>query len=97
MAAELFGRDSELAAVELLLAGIGDGGESLLVLGNPGIGKSALAELACRRGADRGMRVLACAGVPGEARFSFAGLHQLLRPVLADKGHHGVRREARNS
>ena len=28
MAAELFGRDSELAAVKLLLAGIGDGGGS---------------------------------------------------------------------
>jgi hypothetical protein len=32
------------------------------------------------------MRVLACAGVPGEAQFSFAGLHQLLRPVLAEAG-----------
>jgi DNA-binding CsgD family transcriptional regulator len=28
------------------------------------------------------MRVLTCAGVPGEAHLSFAGLHQLLRPVL---------------
>jgi AAA ATPase domain len=49
MAAELFGRDSEIAAVELLLAGIGDGGGSLLVLGDPGIGKSALAAVAGRR------------------------------------------------
>ena len=32
------------------------------------------------------MRVLACAGVPGEAHLSFAGLHQLLRPVLAEAG-----------
>src|SRR5260370_42040749 len=32
------------------------------------------------------MRVLACAGVPGEAGLSFAGLHQLLRPVLAEAG-----------
>src|SRR5260370_23953247 len=32
------------------------------------------------------MRVLACAGVPGEAYLSFAGLHQLLRPVLAEAG-----------
>jgi predicted ATPase len=83
-APELIGRDSEIAAVELLLAGIADGGGSLLVLGDPGIGKSALAEMASRRAADRGMRVLACAGVPGEAHLSFAGLHQLLRPVLAE-------------
>jgi DNA-binding CsgD family transcriptional regulator len=86
MAPELVGRDPEIAAVELLLARIADGGGSLLVLGDPGIGKSALAEVASRRAAGRGMRVLACAGVPGEAQFSFAGLHQLLRPVLAEAG-----------
>ena len=84
MAPELIGRDPEIAAVELLLARIADGGGSLLVLGDPGIGKSALAEMASRRAADRGMRVLTCAGVPGEAQLSFAGLHQLLRPVLAE-------------
>jgi len=86
MAPLLIGRDPEIATVELLLAGIGDGGGSLLVLGDPGIGKSALAEVAGRRAAGRGMRVLTCAGVPGEARLSFAGLHQLLRPVLAEAG-----------
>ena len=86
MAPELIGRDPEIAAVESLLARIGDGGGSLLVLGDPGIGKSALAAVASRRAADRGMRVLACAGVPGEAHHSFAGLHQLLRPVLAEAG-----------
>ena len=84
MAPELIGRDPEIAAVEKLLARIGDGGGSLLVLGDPGIGKSALAAVAGRRAADRGMRVLACAGVPGEAHLSFAGLHQLLRPVLSE-------------
>jgi DNA-binding CsgD family transcriptional regulator len=86
MASDLIGRDSEIAAVELLLAGVGDGGGSLLVLGDPGIGKSALAQVASRRAAGRGMRVLTCAGIPGEAHLSFAGLHQLLRPVLAEAG-----------
>jgi len=84
MAPELVGRASEIPVVESLLAGIADGGGSLLVLGDPGIGKSALVEAASRRAADGGIRVLACAGVPSEAQFSFAGLHQLLRPVLAD-------------
>src|SRR6185369_2421605 len=87
MASELVGRDPEIAAVESLLARIRDGGGSLLVLGDPGIGKSALAAVASRRAADRGMRVLTCAGVPGEAHLSFAGLHQLLRPVLAEDVH----------
>jgi hypothetical protein len=84
MAPELVGRASEIPVVESLLAGIADGGGSLLVLGDPGIGKSALVEAASRRAADGGIRVLACAGVPSEAQYSFAGLHQLLRPVLAD-------------
>jgi len=84
MTPELVGRASEIAVVESLLAGIAAGGGSLLVLGDPGIGKSALVEAASRRAADGGMRVLACAGVPSEAQFSFAGLHQLLRPVLAE-------------
>jgi DNA-binding CsgD family transcriptional regulator len=81
---ELIGRDSEIAAVELLLARIADSGGALLVLGDPGIGKSALAEVASRHAADRGMQLLTCAGVPGEAHLSFTGLHQLLRPVLAE-------------
>jgi hypothetical protein len=38
MASELVGRDPEIAVVESLLAGIGDGGGSLLVLGDPGSG-----------------------------------------------------------
>ena len=79
----LVGRDPELTVVGSLLAGVAGGGGSLLVLGDPGIGKSALAEAAIRQARDRGMRVLACAGTESEARLSFAGLHQLLRPVLA--------------
>jgi len=43
MAAALVGRDAELAALESLLAGAADGGGSLLAVGDPGIGKSALA------------------------------------------------------
>ena len=69
--------------VKSLLARVADGGGSLLVLGDPGIGKSALVQAAIRRARDRGMRVLACAGAESEAHLSFAGLHQLLRPVLA--------------
>lgn len=80
----LIGRDSEVAEVEFLLGHVAEGGRSLLVLGDPGIGKSALVAWASRRGADRGMRVLTCAGVPGEAHLSFAGLQQLLRPILAE-------------
>jgi len=49
MPPQLIGRDPEIAAVELLLAGIAGGGGSLLVLGDPGMRKSALAEVASAR------------------------------------------------
>jgi DNA-binding CsgD family transcriptional regulator len=86
MAAALVGRDAELAALESLLAGVADGGGALLAVGDPGIGKTALAGAAGERARDRGMRVLACQGITGEAHLPFAGLHQLLRPVLAGAG-----------
>jgi hypothetical protein len=78
----LIGRDRE---VQMLTELIGKGtraGQALVVLGDPGIGKSAL--LAAAQGAARaaGFRVLTAIGVESEAQLPFAGLHQILRPVL---------------
>ena len=50
--------------------------------GEPGIGKSALLHAAATSAGARGMRVLRTTGVESEAQLPFAGLHQLLRPVL---------------
>lgn len=58
------------------------GVQALVLTGEPGIGKSALlaaAEAAARAG---GYRVLAASGVESEGQLPFAGLHQLLRPIL---------------
>lgn len=85
--AGLIGRDSETAQLESLLDGASaasPAGGALLVRGEPGIGKSALLEEAAGRGRDRGMLVLNCSGVSGEAHLAFAGLHQMLWPVRAD-------------
>jgi hypothetical protein len=49
----------------------------------PGIGKSTLLAEARVAAEDRGMLVLTTMGVPPEANLPFAGLHRLLRPVLA--------------
>ena len=57
-------------------------GAALLIRGAPGIGKSTLLAEARRRAAERGALVLRTSGVESEARLPFAGLHQLLRPVL---------------
>ena len=78
----LVGREDELRAIGSLLEAAGDRGGALLVRGEPGIGKSTLLEAARREAAERGLRVLAAAGVQSESDLPFAGLHQLVRPVL---------------
>ena len=77
----LVGRDRERARIDELLAGAlaGESG-SLVVRGEPGIGKTALLEYAAAR-AD-GMQLLTTAGLEAEAELAFAGLYGLLRPIL---------------
>src|ERR1700730_13998927 len=80
--AELLGRDDELARLYDLIHGIGRRGGALVVRGEAGIGKSALLEAAAVRARERGVTVVSATGEPSEARFAFAGLHQLLLPFL---------------
>src|SRR6516225_6879584 len=77
----LVGREPECTAIDGLLrdARAGMGG-SLVVRGEAGIGKSALLGYARQRAAP--MRVLSAVGVQAESDLAFAGLHELLRPVL---------------
>ena len=78
----LFGRESETQVLAELIAHLPDRGGSLVVSGEPGVGKSALLREASTRAQDRGMLVLTATGVQCEAELPFAGLHQLLQPVL---------------
>jgi predicted ATPase len=55
----------------------------LLVTGEAGIGKTVLLAEAAERARLAGMRVLTVTGRESESRLAFAGLHQLLRPVLS--------------
>ncbi|MFI5896354.1 LuxR C-terminal-related transcriptional regulator [Actinoplanes sp. NPDC051513] len=70
------GRASELRRIDATLR---DGG-ALLVVGDTGTGKSALLDAV----AGGGGRVLRAAGVEFESQIPFAGLHQLLLPVMRD-------------
>ena len=79
---ELVGRAAEVAAIELLLDGATSQGGVLVVRGDAGIGKSALLDKARDMAGGHGLRVLAATGVESEANLSYAGLHQLLRPLL---------------
>jgi DNA-binding CsgD family transcriptional regulator len=78
----LHGRDSERATLAALLDGARAGHAGTLLLhGEPGVGKSALLEdLVATAGDD--VHVLRAQGVESEAPLPFAALHRLLRPVL---------------
>jgi DNA-binding CsgD family transcriptional regulator len=78
---ELIGRNDEVARVDAVLDRVGDRGGALLILGEPGIGKSALLDRARSRASALGARTLATVGVESESELAFAGLHQLLAPI----------------
>ncbi|MEU9448835.1 AAA family ATPase [Streptomyces sp. NPDC048277] len=83
-AAVLVGRQREIEVLAGLLGRTPARGAVLLVLGEPGIGKSSLLHEAESVGRSRDFRVLDMVGVESEAAFPFAGLHQMLLPVLDD-------------
>src|SRR4051794_11172887 len=81
----LLGRAPECHRIETLVARTAEGASGVLVLrGEPGIGKSALLEHAAE--AARSATVLRVRGVESEVELAFAGLHELLRPVLGELG-----------
>ena len=75
------GREREKRMIRDLVAGASQRGGALVVIGDPGIGKSTLAGLARQFAIRQGFTVLATTGVPAESRLPYAGLHQLLRPL----------------
>jgi DNA-binding NarL/FixJ family response regulator len=77
----LRGRRHESAVLDRLLESV-RGGESrvLVVHGEAGVGKSALLEYVAERAS--GLRVARAAGVQSEMELAFAGLHQLVAPLL---------------
>jgi hypothetical protein len=78
---QLVGRDAECSAIDRLLADAAALRSGCLLLeGDVGAGKSALLGYAAAS-AGR-LRVLRAEGVQPESDLAFAGLHQLLRPVL---------------
>jgi DNA-binding CsgD family transcriptional regulator len=77
----IYGRDPERSRIGELLDGARASRSAVLViLGQPGVGKSALLEDAREQAA--GMRVLSGSGIESEAHLPFAALHQIFRPVL---------------
>ena len=82
----LLGRDTELTALTSLIDEVTVRGAAVAVLGEAGIGKSSLLRAAADYGRQAGLTVLRTEGVEAETKLPFAGLHQLLRPLLAGAG-----------
>ena len=77
----LHGREAEQSRLAAVLESAAAGRSACLVLsGEPGVGKSALLEDLLSH--VHGMQVLRAQGLESESPLAFAGLHQLLRPVL---------------
>jgi DNA-binding CsgD family transcriptional regulator len=77
----LLGREQERQDIEIALARARSGTSATLTLvGEPGIGKTALLDYAAER-AD-GMQLLRARGIESEAQIPFGSLLELLRPAL---------------
>ena len=82
MAEVLVGRSGELALIGAFVERACTGGDTLLLFGEPGAGKTALLDAAAGAASDAGIVVLRAAGVEFEADLAFSGLHQVLLPLL---------------
>jgi predicted ATPase len=81
----LVGREADLDRIGVFLGSTARAGGPLLLLGEPGVGKTALLAAAVSRAADHGMHVVATAGVEYKARLSYSGLGQLLDAVAENQ------------
>jgi DNA-binding CsgD family transcriptional regulator len=81
----LYGRRGECEQLDRLLAGVRSGRSgALVVLGEAGVGKTALLDYVVQAAAD--LRVARAAGVESEMELAYAGLHQLCGPMLDHLG-----------
>jgi DNA-binding CsgD family transcriptional regulator len=79
---DLVGREKDIAALFAFVDEAAAHGASLVVSGEPGVGKTALIEAAVSYAVSSGLRLLRVTGAQFEANVSFSGLHQLLFPLL---------------
>jgi DNA-binding CsgD family transcriptional regulator len=81
--APIVGREAGLAQLRALVDPVPQASQVLVVVGEAGIGKTVLLTDAADQARSAGMRVLSVTGRESESKLAFAGLHQLLRPVLS--------------
>src|SRR5262249_49601973 len=80
-------RLSERGALGRLIEAVRDGASrTLVVRGDPGVGKTVLLEHLAGQASSSGYRVERAAGVQSEMELAFGGLHQLCGPMLGCAG-----------
>ncbi len=79
----IVGREAGLARLRELVEPVPRASRVLVVTGEAGMGKTVLLADAAERARSGGMRVLRVTGRESESNLAFAGLHELLRPVLS--------------
>ena len=80
----LIGRDRDLGFLLEFFRQAAPGGGALVLSGDPGMGKTALLNALAQSAAAAGTVVLRVTGAEFEGEISFAGLNQVLLPVLGD-------------
>jgi DNA-binding CsgD family transcriptional regulator len=84
--AELTGRQRECDGLDRLIEAVRrEESQALVLRGEPGVGKSALLDYLVARAS--GCRVVRATGVESEMELAFAGLHQLVAPILDGVEH----------
>ncbi|WP_204060289.1 helix-turn-helix transcriptional regulator [Microbispora corallina] len=82
MTTDIVGRDAALAVIDGFRRRARESGHSLVVVGEPGLGKTTLLQRAAGLWRQEGGRVLSAAAVEFEADIGFAALRQIVRPVI---------------
>jgi DNA-binding CsgD family transcriptional regulator len=83
---ELVGRSGALAAIGSFVAGVPAGGGALVVVGEPGLGKTTLLDHAATAAVSAGQRVLRATAVEFGTHVGLAGLHQVIAPIADSIG-----------
>ncbi|WP_238698189.1 LuxR family transcriptional regulator [Streptomyces sp. E5N91] len=78
----MIGRDDELAALASFMTS--SDGDSLVLRGEAGVGKSTLVDHAARLAAQEKHTLISLTGVEAESQLPYSGLHQCLHPL---RGH----------
>jgi DNA-binding CsgD family transcriptional regulator len=78
----VIGRTSELDELARVARSVTAAGAAVVIAGEAGIGKTRVVEEFSELARAEGFRQLRCTGLEGEGHAGFAGLHELLHPVL---------------